>query len=188
MRYIVLVAGYSCSGKDLLCDYIVSKCSNFVKLSFAGELKKYVAETHKFDYNLTLTQEGKKTLINNTTVRNLLIYHATQERLKNNNIWAIKLAEKINFMDKLKNLREANDPLDNIIISDFRFPNEIDYIRNNFNGKIITVKINRSDESPVHSNTEYQLDNFKFDYTIDNKSDINNFYKQIMNTLYFLFD
>lgn len=187
MRYIILVSGFSCSGKDVLSDYIVKNCSNFIKLSFAEELKKYVSRRYNFDYSLTNT-EKKRIVYNNKTVRDLLIIHGTEERRKDQNVWAIKLTEKIIFMDRLKELRGMNEPVNNFIISDFRFPNEKEYIESKFKeSTIITVRINRFDTSNIKSETEEQLNKYNFDYIIENKQDINVFYNNIKTTLDFLF-
>lgn len=212
MRYIVLVSGFSKSGKDVFADFLVKH--NCIKYSFAEELKIHVAKKYNFDYNLTQTQEGKSTLINSdwiksnnstlttntttnttisnttisntTTIRDLLIAEACTFRLKNPNYYAIKLVEKINFIDKIKDYR--GELKKNIVISDWRYPNEYTFIKTAFNCKVITVRINRHKESQVNSETEHYLDDFKFDYIIENKYSIEDLYKNIINKLYFLFD
>lgn len=187
MKYIVLVNGFSNSGKDTFSDFLVKTGNNFVKYAFADELKHYTSDKYNFDYKLTLTQEGKNTYINNCSVRELLIYEAKKVTKQNPDFYAMKLTKKIKFTDKIHNYRcEINK---SIVISDWRFPNEYNCIANEFkNYKIITVRINRTKVSPVNSKTENYLNDFKFDYTIDNTSTLSEFYKNIINKLYFLFD
>jgi dephospho-CoA kinase len=185
MRYIVLVSGFSKSGKDTFSDFLVKH--NFIKYAFADELKLQVSQKYNFNYNLTQTQQGKNTqIINNKTVRDLLIKEASAFRLKNSNYYAIKLVEKINFIDKIQDYRGTI--YNNIVISDWRYINEYTFIQKAFKCKIITVRINRHEESPVNSETEHYLDDFKFDYTIENTLSIEDFYKNIINKLYVLFD
>lgn len=189
MKYIVLVNGFSSSGKDTFSDFLVKIGHNFIKYAFADELKLEISNKYKFDYKLTLTQEGKNTYINtlNSTVRDLLISEAKKVTKQNPDFYAIKLVEKIKFANKIQDYRgELNG---NLVISDWRFLNEYEYITNEFkNYKIITVRINRSKISPVNSKSENYLNDFNFDYTIDNIGTLSDFYKVIINKLYFLFD
>ena len=45
MKYIVLVNGFSNSGKDTFSDFLVKTGNNFVKYAFADELKSYIFVT-----------------------------------------------------------------------------------------------------------------------------------------------
>jgi dephospho-CoA kinase len=222
MRYIILLSGYSESGKDYFADFLV-KNHKYIKLSFANELKKYTAKKYKFNYSLTQTQEGKKTLITvpqelkkqvtksteivKKSVRDLLIEDAVYLRNKEGaDVFAKYLSGDIVYND-LTSLNQ-NQQLKNIVISDFRFPIEMSYLKWKFHGgnfkqseysysnfvidrikniatsnntKIISVRINRFDKSPVNSTSETQLDDYDFDYIIDNKSTIEDYEKKIKN-------
>ena len=65
---------------------------------------------------------------------------------------------------------------DNIVITDARFPNEIESIKNNFDN-VISIRINRNETSlkgkeAIHS-TEVGMDNYNdYDYIINNNDDI----------------
>lgn len=179
MRKIILVSGFAGSGKDLLADFIVSK-SSFVKYAIADELKFMTSYKYNFDHILTLTQDGKKTIVSNgKTVRQLLIDEAIHQRkIYGPNVFIANTVKKIcvNTLHK----GEAQRP--SIIISDFRFLNEYKYIccvPEFVDAKIITVRINRFNESPVKSDSETQLNDFKFDYTLDNKGTIPEFYNLV---------
>jgi hypothetical protein len=186
MRYIILVSGFSKSGKDLLSDYLILKKPNFVKLKIASDLKKTTAVKYDFDYKLTLTQDGKCSIVENAgrTVRDLLINEAfVQKQEFGNNVFVANTVNEINKLDFISNVKKTG--LKHIVISDFRFKNEFDYITNYIKSaniadtNIITVRVNRFENSPVNSDTETQLNEFNFDYTIDNTQSIPMFYTKI---------
>ena len=202
MRNIIMLSGWCGSGKDLAADYLV-KNKRFTKMSIATELKKLVSDTYKFDYNLTMTQEGKRTLIDigyngNTTVkktvRNLLIDEALyRKKQMNEDLFISHLIGKIDCFDLESKL--ADQHLKDIVIPDFRFLNEYSYmnshfdtqlaniLNNNNKTRIITVRINRFKAPLIQCDSESQLDNFKFDYVISNKTSISSFYSKIENIL-----
>lgn len=196
-RFIVLLSGWTTSGKDLFADILVKK-ANFKKLAFALPLKKHTSEKYNFDYNLTLTQKGKTSLVNfikdginkNETVRYLLIKEAKLGKETDGiNVWSEKLVDELLFYDKINDKR--GETIGNIVISDFRYPHEIDYLKSKFNEidtKIITIRINRHKICPITSDSEHELDNYQFDYTIDNDKSIKEFEINIVNMFYFLFD
>lgn len=174
MRQIILLAGYSGSGKDLVADWITRNFPNYIKFSFAESLKQKTAKFYGFDYEDTLTQEGKSKMVNVTSgsnktfsVRELLIATARLVRRFDDDAFARDVVEKIKLYDSVKDKR--GEPLRDIVISDWRFYNEIELIKSSFTeSKIITIRINRTDKSPVTSPSEVQLDNFIFDYQLDN--------------------
>lgn len=173
MRYIILISGYSKSGKDLFADYMV-KSFNFKKYAIATSLKQMVAQKYNIDHNMTVTQEGKNTIVyNGLTVRELLINYAAE--LKDS------VNQDVFIADMYKRISTESD---NVVISDFRYINEYEYLcrqfyKNDKDTKVVTVRIDRFDKSPVDSLSETQLDNFKFDYYIVNRSTIYEFYCKI---------
>jgi hypothetical protein len=168
MRTVLLISGFSNSGKDLMANFITSKFHTFTKLSFADSVKQFASKKHNIEYSLFLSQEGKRTLHNNISLRNIIIQEAENAKLKDPNVWVKKILDKIN-----------KNKIGNVVIPDFRFPNEFEYIKNNLECNLVTVRINRHIVSPVVSKTEYLLDDFDFDHYIENTSSIENFYKQI---------
>lgn len=176
MRKIILLSGWAGSGKDLLADYLV-KNRNYTKFSFASNLKKKVSEHYNIDYNLTLTQEGKKTIVNGSSIRELLIDYSKEIRNKNDNIFVEYICDEIKLFDSYKTKR--GETLSDIVISDLRYMNEINLINQIFHkSKIFTIRINRHHNSPVNDISENQLDLFKFDYIIDNKGSKEDLYKE----------
>lgn len=176
MRYIILISGFSKSGKDLMADYMIETL-NFKKYVIASSLKQMVAQKYNIDHNMTNTQEGKSTVIyNGLTVRDLLIKSAIELKDSvNQDVFITDVYRQISH--------ESNDK--NIVISDFRYINEYEYLCKQYKNdkdkdtKIITVRIDRFDTSSVKSDSEIQLNNFKFDYYIENRSTIFEFYCKI---------
>lgn len=214
MRYIFMLSGWSASGKDLVADYLgklqgianphsaivqTAKFKSFHKLAVANELKLLVANKYNIDHKLTLTQAGKKTyidipIIGRKTVRELLIEEgALQKQRMGPSVFIAHLADKITHMDYIAKLETPLTNPQNIVISDFRFIHEYEYLYNMFETyephdqtRVITIRINRFDSQDSTDESETQLDNFRFDYIIENKEDIPALYKKVDNLLHLL--
>ena len=196
-KNIFLISGWATAGKDHLAEHLV-KNHNFIKFAFADELKKFTSSKYGFDIELTQSQEGKKCIINGNknsfgtgppfscSVRDLLIEEGSSKRNSDPNFWCQNIVEKISFMEKINDLKNTVSggstgitatqvaPL-NIVISDWRYHKEFNVIskvfKENFNITTIRVKKRNLDESPVDSSSETQLDNFDFDFIIQNNGD-----------------
>lgn len=176
MRKIVLVSGFSGSGKDTFADFLANGFG-FKKMAFADKLKRHTAVKYGFDPMLTLTQSGKRQVIHingiDLSVRDCLIYESKKfKSLCGENIFAKHITDRIN------ELNDINDNTD-IVISDFRFPNEYHWLRGELDTNIVTVRINRYEKSPINSDTENQLNDFSFDYVINNDGDLHNYISKI---------
>lgn len=155
-KVIYLISGWAGSGKDTVADYIINKHSNFQKLSFATPLKIFVSEKYNFPLELTLTQEGKNTkIIDKYSVRELLIKEAKNKRKRTPDFFAKKLVKNI-------------IPEKNIVIADWRFVNEYNYLKNLDNYDIKTIRIQRTRVPSIISDTENRLNEFEFDLLIFN--------------------
>jgi len=142
---IIGVCGFQSSGKDTIADYLIRE-HNFIRLSFASVLKDIISIIFDWprDKLEGLTKEDRlwreqidpwwsKTLeIPNLTPRYIMQYIGTDLFKKHfhTDIW-VKIIE-----NKINNLYNNNNQ--NIIISDCRFENEINMIRQ-LGGKIIQV-------------------------------------------------
>ena len=163
---IVLLSGWKDSGKDYVADLLVDQFL-FHKTSFAKPIKDFVSTLYNIPRPLLDTQDGKRTVIQTSglvrTYRDLLIYYGEKERNINNNHWAGLVADEI-----------SGSPLDNFVISDWRFPHEFTHLQSLFpNARIITIRIHRLLINLCSDNTETSLDSFPFDYVLDNTSDNN---------------
>jgi hypothetical protein len=135
-------------------------------------LKKLASEKYNFGINLCYSQEGKKTFVRtdkgNETVRSVLIRLGEEERKKDTNVFIKKALEEI----KNSNYRC-------IVISDFRFPNEYNYIKENTDYLVKTIKIKRYFESSIQDYSENALNDFNFDMSVKNISTEKVFYENI---------
>lgn len=149
-------------GKDTSCDYLIQKYGG-VKLSFAEPLYKIL-------YYAQDTCGLKR-----TKDRKFLQFVGTEwARTINNNIWVDLLIQKIQGINN-----------QNIFISDLRFQNEFNALKNH---DFICVKINSTNLNDLDGYLNHQsdkdLDNFNgWDYIIDNFNSIDKLYDQL-NHLY----
>lgn len=146
---ILGICGFQGAGKDTFANYLVSN-HNFIKFSFAGATKDVLNVL--FGWNRALLEGdtiesrkfretediwwSKKLGIPNLTPRKTLQLIGTDLFRKhfNSEIW-IRVVEK-KILTQLE-----TDPNSNIIISDCRFPNEIQMLRN-LGTRIISIQRN----------------------------------------------
>lgn len=201
-RKIIGICGFIGSGKDTAADYLVN-FHEFRRESFASTLKDACSAV--FGWNRDLlegrTAEARawreqldpwwsQKLGMNITPRWVLQYWGTEvcRRGFHDNIWIASLENK---------LRSSKD---NIVISDCRFPNEIQAIQSQ-GGKIICIqrgitphwydiaaKANKGDrlaqewleKEKIHA-SEYSWAGTAFDAVIDNNGSIEHLYSQLKN-------
>jgi hypothetical protein len=157
MYKIILLGGKASHGKDtsaMMLQETLARMGKTVLIMHFADLIKFYCSTY-FGW------DQKK----DTAGRTLLQVVGTEKvRSKRPNYWVEQVA---NFLDVF------GDTYDFILIPDFRFRNEYDFFeRNDFD--VSTVKVVRPNfdngltvEQQNHS-SEVALDNFKFDYVIDN--------------------
>ena len=172
---IILLRGYSKSGKDYIGNILCSKY-NYNRFSFADSLKEIVSEKYNCSIQLLHSQDGKKMICqsdnNRRTYRQILIDEALYYRSINPDIFAENCC---------KSIIQSNT--DKIVITDWRYENEISVITTIFpTYKVFPVHIinKLQDKSPVDDISEYQLINRKGDYTIHNCM-TDNIYEKIDN-------
>jgi len=163
---IILVSGYAGSGKDTFSDLCVKY--GYTKYAFADAVKKFTAEKHGFPYEITQTQEGKKTMIGSQSVRQLLISESLEMKIKSDDpaYWAKLL---------IKDLQG-----DKIIISDWRYTAEYDQIKVSFpDAKLTRLRIRRSSYIKIDDPSEHELDNADFDIIVQNDGPLDSQVKAI---------
>jgi len=151
---IIGLVGKAKSGKDTVADYIVRQ-HNFEKVAFADDLKALCKNMFDLTDAQVHTQEGKETVDvrYGITPREILQKVGTDWfRSVYPNIWVNRLVKKLQD-------RSADD----FVVTDIRFPNEVDAIKSI--GGII-VKIVRPDGGDIgtfaaHA-SETALDNLPF--------------------------
>jgi hypothetical protein len=160
---IILLRGFSNSGKDYVGDIICSQYG-YKKISFADSLKQIVANKYNIPFDLLYSQEGKMMIYHNydgRTNRQLLLDEALILKENDQDIFAKHCCENINNST-------------NIIITDWRFNNELDVVKQYFpHAKIIPVHVIRKNQtkSPIDDISEYHLMDRKDDITIINNMD-----------------
>jgi len=192
---IVGITGLIGSGKDTVADYLI-RFHGFKKLSYATPLKDAVAAIFGWDRELlegtTLSSRqwreevdewwAKRLNVPHLTPRWVLQHWGTEVCRRNfhNDIWVASIE---NTLRKIK---------DNVVITDCRFPNEVDAIKNSGGTVIRVVRGENPDwfgyaeeytltQNPqalaklmdynVHA-SEYSSVGLKYDYVIDNNGSI----------------
>jgi hypothetical protein len=175
--------GTMTSGKDTCADYLVRNYS-FQKKAFADPLKKICEELFFFtDEQLYGTQKKIPDCSwFNCTPRTALQFVGTD--LLRNNLDKIMPGLKNNIFThhfKLWFENEVKDPNYRIAVSDVRFQNEADYIKDL--GGII-VKVNRPNlpDHDLHE-SEIELQKIPYDYLIENIGTKNDLYKNLDTVL-----
>lgn len=157
MQTIILLSGWAGSGKDYVAD-LLQLHFLFKKTSFAIHLKNIVSSLYGIERSNLDTQDGKKLIHSNSlSYRDILINFAESKRQTDINYWS-------SFV-----LTEIQNSKSNFVISDWRFHVEYAFLKSHLpNCRFITIRINRLLMNTIDSYTEKALDNFDFDYTLDN--------------------
>ena len=141
-------------GKDECCKYLKSR--------YNGDILAFSDTLYEVCYGI------QKTLNSNQQKDPKLLQFIGEgfRKLYGEDIWVNKLVEKIN-------------PDNDTYVSDLRYPNEFQKLKDL---GFITVKINRPnriiDRDPNHI-SEIALDNYKFDYEIDNDGTLEDLYNKL---------
>jgi hypothetical protein len=114
---IIGIAGPPESGKDTIADLIADK--GYYKSSFAKALREIVYSIYNLDKSYMGNRNYEsKSLINGKSIKQVLAHIGTEGfRTIDPNTWIDCLDREIINIDK-------------VVISDVRFPNEVDYIKN----------------------------------------------------------
>lgn len=195
---IVMLRGWSCSGKDTAATLLQELDSGYVRFAFANALKEMVAERYASDGYDALaalyTQEGKAALcpIAGVSWRTLLLRVGAEERSKNPDVFAELTANRISTLpsrspplleaeEKVKGIPEGypfRSHPQTVIITDWRYPNEYDVIRRRFpEADLRTVWVRRLDQetSPVQHYNESLLDSREDEHVLINPPSIDGF-------------
>jgi len=199
---IVGITGLIASGKDTAADYLI-RFHGFKKLSYAGALKDTVSAIFGWDREMLegTTQSSRKWReevdewwakrlnIPNLTPRWVLQYWGTEVGRKSfhNDIWVASIENNIRLST------------DNIVITDCRFKNELDAIKNAGGTTIRIVRGEQPDwlkhatdynitgnpqalaqlvDQGVHA-SEYSSVGLEYDYIVDNNGTIDELHKII---------
>jgi len=180
MKKIILINGLARSGKDttakIMQEELIKQGYSVKVLAFADKLKDMVCEL------LGVTREDLDKYKNNPKLYKHMVvkkpdwdiieYPLTDFRtfldIFGNKIAKTLGGESVWSDIVLKNIEESNEEY--FIISDFRFPIEYSAFENT-SFDIITLQVQR-DIPKMNLGSEKALDNFVFDYIVDNNSDL----------------
>ena len=154
---IIIISGKASSGKSLSANIIKENTNNTILLAYADYLKMYAKNISGWD--------GSE----DTKPRELL-QHLGVELIKNN------INENMLINRIIEDIKVYSYFYDYIVITDARFPNEIESIKKEFDN-VISVRINRNiynlDKKYQNHSTETGMDEYNnYDYVIDNNSDL----------------
>jgi hypothetical protein len=178
---IIGLCGNQGSGKDTVANILVSEYG-FIKLTFASTLKDIVAILFSWQRDLLegLTEESRlwrettddfwseKLSIPSFTPRKALQMIGTDLfRIHfNNDIWTNIVENKIGVMLK-------NNPKTNIVISDCRFTNEFNLIKQFTDSHIIMILREKNiSTNKIYHSSETEWVNYNFDTILQNDNSI----------------
>lgn len=168
---IIVVSGRAGSGKDTACNMIKKyyKDLKVINLSYASYLKQYAMNITSWDG------------CEETKPRDLLQQLGVE--LIKNNIDEEMLVKRI-----VEDIKVYSYFFDIITISDARFPNEIDSIKENFQN-VTSIRINKNEESKLTKEqqmhkTETAMDEYSnYDYIINNNKDIKYLEEEVLKCI-----
>lgn len=134
---LVGICGKAGSGKDTIADYLVQK-RGFIKISLADPIKRLVKDVFVLDDKVVYDRvEREKPLPqwNDWSVRRLLQFIGTELFRRNidDAVWVKSLWYRI-----------KDDKKNNYVVADVRFPNEINYFKENAKDEFVMLKVTRS--------------------------------------------
>ena len=168
MKKVICISGKAQHGKDTT--------ANMLKAGFEGRNNKvlifHYADLLKYFCREYFGWNGEKDDVGRT-----LLQHVGTDvvRAKEPNYW-------VNFAKDFLKLFE--DEWDYVLIPDCRFPNEIEVMKENFNA--IHVRVVRTNfisplsEEQKHHISETALDEYAYDYVINNDSTKNNLGNELL--------
>jgi len=138
-RVFILISGKAGVGKTTFTEYLIREFDNkifsAIRRSIAGELKRFAREY--FNWN------GEKDLKGRALLQGL----GNLGREYDENVWIRNL---------LNDIDDYNMFADFVIIDDWRFPNECEYLKNN-NQNVITVRILSKERRGLEGGLEEDL-------------------------------
>jgi hypothetical protein len=180
---IVFLSGWAGSGKDAAAALMVEEMG-FQRHAFADSLKHDVATRTGIPVatfhchhtkNKPLTTPLPAEYSTAQSPRDLLIQHAAAMRATNPNVYAEAVAASILLNHGLRH-----------VISDWRYPNEFEHIRDTLGPTftLVRIRIERGSVTPSADPTEHYLDEVAMDTVIHNDGSISELRDAIRGALY----
>lgn len=134
---LIGVCGKAGSGKDTIADYLI-KTKGFKKIALADPIKRLVKDVFVLDDHTVYDRVAREQPLKNFpnwSVRKLLQFIGTElfrEQL-DDSIWVKSLWYRI-----------QQDKDNNYVVSDIRFPNELNFFRDNAKSDFVSIKVIRN--------------------------------------------
>ena len=158
---ILLLAGWARSGKDAAASLLQEEMG-FMRFAFADALKHEVAAIHGLPVDI-FHLDAKNVLLpeSNKTPRDLLLDHARAARAADPDVYARQVLGKILWSNR-----------ERIVISDWRYRREYDFLTRFAGRPIVTCRIVRPGITQMADPSEHDLDDQPMDFTIQNDGGI----------------
>lgn len=163
---IIGLSGYARSGKDTIAEILIMNYG-FRRLAFADNIRKAVRILDPILDNGRRVSEmvseiGWEGAKHYPEMRRMLQVFGTEvgREMFGEDFWVNQVFRQI----------EEDDVTDNFVITDVRYPNEADFIRDR-GGEIWRVTRSQINAINAHS-SEHAMDNYKFDRHISNDESI----------------
>lgn len=170
---IIGLSGYARSGKDTAARILVEEFG-FKRLAFADKIREFLLEIDPilndgYRLNHVVTEYSWDTAKDRDEVRRLLQETGLAARkMFGPDFWVEQAFASV-------------DPTDRVVVTDVRFPNEADYIRD-LDGYV--WRINRDSVDAVNNHiSEHALNGYTFDTIINNNSTVEDLNRAIRNNL-----
>jgi dephospho-CoA kinase len=170
---LVGICGKAGAGKDTIADYLVKE-HGFKKIALADPIKRVVQDVFVLDDHTVYDRVAREQPLeqwDGWSVRRLLQIIGTELFRKNIDeaIWVKSLLYRV-----------QSDPTSNYVVSDVRFPNELQYLSDN-SDQFFSIRVFRDGCDGVvgtkgHESEAYDLD---AKYVLDNNSTFESLYEQI---------
>ena len=158
------MSGKARSGKDTAAEVILEKYDG-VPLAFANDIKT-IAYDH-YDWN------GKKDELG----RKLLQDIGTTGRNYNRDIWVNDTIDRIQWWTR----QSSGNQL--AVVTDTRYPNEIQQIKHEFSD-VVTIRITRDSVEKLKHPSETALDQWTdWDYLVENNGSLEEFQEKILEIM-----
>jgi len=172
---LVGICGKAGSGKDTIGDYLIQE-HGFKKIALADPIKRLVKDVFVLDDHTVYDRVARERPLKNFpnwTVRKLLQFIGTELFRQNidDSIWVKSLWYRI-----------QKDKKNNYVVTDVRFPNELDYFKKNAKkGEFISIKVIRDGCDGVvglngHASESYDL---KAKHVVENNGTFKDLYGKI---------
>lgn len=153
---IYIISGKARHGKDTTAQIIINNTKNCIKLAYADYIKLYVQRFFGWDGREETKNQYRELLQTMGT-------EVIRQKLNKPNFHVNRVIEDIEILSYY---------FDNFVISDCRFPNECDLMKEKFEDQVELIRVIRdnykselTDEQQNH-HSETALDNYKFDCII----------------------